>query len=103
MTQEDPTDIDRLADKLAAFKAEAEGPSEAAAKRSGSAMGQGMRLGIEMLAGILVGLGFGWLIDDWLGTKPWFMLGLMLLGLAGAMRNVMRAGSAMMAEDESEK
>ncbi|MEO6113124.1 MAG: AtpZ/AtpI family protein [Sphingomicrobium sp.] len=43
----------------------------------------------------LVGLPFGggligWLIDQWAGTKPWFMLALLFLGFGLAVRNVMR-------------
>ena len=43
----------------------------------------------------LVGLPFGggligWLIDRWLETTPWFMLGGLFLGFGLAVRNVMR-------------
>lgn len=49
-----------------------------------------MRISIELVVGLCVGLGIGWLIDKSLGTKPWFMLGLMFLGLAAGVLNVHR-------------
>lgn len=36
-------------------------------------------MSLELLAGILVWGGVGWLLDDWLGTEPW-LLGVGVLG-----------------------
>jgi ATP synthase protein I len=47
-------------------------------------------MSIELVVGICVGLGLGWLIDRQMGTKPWFMLILMFLGLAAGILNVVR-------------
>ena len=32
----------------------------------------------------------GWLLDRWLGTKPWLMLVLLFVGFAAGIRNVIR-------------
>jgi F0F1-type ATP synthase assembly protein I len=37
---------------------------------------------VELLAGMLVWGGLGWLADAWLGTKPWFLAIGTLLGFA---------------------
>ncbi|HEY1383910.1 MAG TPA: AtpZ/AtpI family protein, partial [Dongiaceae bacterium] len=50
----------------------------------------GYRMSIELVVGICVGLGLGWLIDRQMGTKPWFMLILMFVGLAAGIFNVVR-------------
>jgi ATP synthase protein I len=40
---------------------------------------------------VLVGAGLGWLLDRWLGTKPWGLIVFLLLGFAAGVLNVMRA------------
>jgi len=52
--------------------------------------GVGMRIGMELIAGVLVGGGLGWLIDRELETKPIFMLALIALGFAASVLSVLR-------------
>jgi ATP synthase protein I len=61
---------------------------------------RGFRLSSELVAGVVVGAGLGWLIDRWLGTSPWGLFVFLLLGFAAGVLNVMRtagvvAGSAL--------
>lgn len=44
-----------------------------------SGLGQGM----EMALTILVFLGFGWLLDSWLDTRPIFMVALVVFAMVG--------------------
>jgi len=44
----------------------------------------------QLIGGPLGGGILGWLLDRWLGTAPWLMLGLLFLGFAGGMFNVIR-------------
>jgi ATP synthase protein I len=44
----------------------------------------------QLIGGPLGGGIVGWLLDRWLGTAPWLMLGLLFLGFAGGMFNVIR-------------
>lgn len=66
------------------------------AKRTGKGAGQGKsnsqgnRVLAELLGGIAGGALIGWLLDRWLGTTPWLLLGLMFLGIAVAFRNIIR-------------
>jgi len=62
--------------------------SRSAADASGFA--RGFRLSSELVAGVLVGAGLGWLIDRWLGTLPWGMFVFALLGFTAGVLNVMR-------------
>ena len=48
------------------------------------------RMFADLLAGILVGLGLGLGLDTLLGTTPWFLIGMGLLGMAGGIRLAMR-------------
>lgn len=56
-----------------------------------SAMGIAFRLSIELVSAVLVGGAVGWLLDRWLGTTPWCLLGFFVLGVAAGMMNVFRA------------
>src|SRR5215213_7880506 len=62
--------------------------SRSAANSAGFA--RGFRLSSELVAGVLVGTGIGWLIDRWLGTLPWGMFVFALLGFTAGVLNVMR-------------
>lgn len=64
-----------------------------------SAMGLAVRVGVELAAGLLVGGGVGWLLDDWLGTRPFLLLVFFVLGAAAGMLNVFRTARALNAPD----
>ena len=55
-----------------------------------SGFARGFRLSSELVAGVLVGAGLGWLIDRWLGSLPWGMFVFALLGFTAGVLNVMR-------------
>lgn len=59
-------------------------------RRPNSGMGLALRLGVELVTGLAVGGGIGWLLDQWLGTLPWFLLLFFFLGAAAGMMNVFR-------------
>jgi ATP synthase protein I len=70
------------------------GPGEdRAATASGYA--RGFRLSSELVAGVVVGAGLGWLIDRWLGISPWGFIVFLLLGFAAGVLNVMRSAGVM--------
>ena len=56
-----------------------------------SAFARGFRLSTELVAGVLVGAGLGWLFDRWLGISPWGLIVFLLLGFAAGVLHVMRA------------
>ena len=49
-----------------------------------------MRIGVEVVAALVIGVAFGLFLDDWLGTKPWFLLVFFVFGAAAGMFNVYR-------------
>jgi len=55
-----------------------------------SGFARGFRLSSELVAGVLVGTGIGWLIDKGLGTLPWGVFVFALIGFAAGVLNVMR-------------
>ena len=60
-----------------------------------SGFARGFRLSTELVAGVLVGAGLGWLLDRWLGTTPWGLMVFLLLGFAAGVLNVMRAAGVV--------
>ena len=53
------------------------------------------RLASEFVAAIIVGAGLGYGIDLLIGTRPWAMVILLLLGFAAGVLNVVRASAEM--------
>lgn len=58
--------------------------------KPGKGYSQGNRVMAELIAGPAGGALIGWLLDRWLGTSPWALLGLLFLGIAVAFRNIIR-------------
>lgn len=48
------------------------------------------RIATELVAGIAVGTFIGWMLDQWLGTLPLFMIILFFLGAMAGMVNIWR-------------
>ncbi|MBC8338116.1 MAG: AtpZ/AtpI family protein [Rhodospirillales bacterium] len=59
----------------------------------GSALGLAMRVGVELVSALAIGVAIGWLLDRWLGTRPWLMLVFIFLGGAAGILNVYRMAS----------
>jgi len=99
----------KAAQDAVADKKTAERGTEDAAQGAGV----GFRIGIELVAGVLVGAGLGWFIDDKLDTSPIFMLACISLGFAASVLNVLRVlknldqsvglGRALREKEEREK
>ncbi len=66
-----------------------------------SGFARGFRLSSELVAGVLVGAGLGWLLDRWLGTLPWGMFVFALLGFTAGVVNVVRSAGAGSAADHT--
>jgi ATP synthase protein I len=73
-------------------------PSESpAGDRATTASGyaRGFRLSSELVGGVLVGAGLGWLIDRLLGIAPWGFIVFLLLGFVAGVLNVMRSAGVV--------
>jgi ATP synthase protein I len=60
-----------------------------------SGMGVAFRIGVELVAALIVGVGIGLLLDRWLGTAPWFLILFFFLGAAAGVLNVYRAAKGL--------
>lgn len=68
-----------------------DGPDGALAEQPQSPLGWAFRIGVELVAALIVGVGIGWLLDRWLGTMPLFLVLFFFLGAAAGALNVWRA------------
>lgn len=48
----------------------------------------GLRVGTEIVASTMIGLGSGYLLDRWLGTRPLFLLLFFAFGVAAGFINL---------------
>ena len=83
--------LQRLGERLATASRPSENGSGSRQATDTSAFARGFRLSTELVGGVLVGAGLGWLLDRWLGTTPWGLIVFLLLGFAAGVLNVMRA------------
>lgn len=83
--------------RLDAFEAKkaAEKPVKAASEKASQ---DGYRLLADLIGGVLVGLGFGWLLDRYVHTTPWGTIGGLLIGLGVAIFSVVRKATTMSAQ-----
>lgn len=60
-------------------------------KRQASALGVGLRVGVELVSALVVATAIGWGLDRWFGTMPLMICLFVLLGGAAGVLNVWRA------------
>jgi ATP synthase protein I len=96
---DEPNDkaLQSLDARLDAFEAKkaAERPVKAANEKASQ---DGYRLLADLIGGVLVGLGFGWLLDRYVHTAPWGTIGGLLIGLGVAIFSVVRKATKMSAQ-----
>jgi ATP synthase protein I len=56
-----------------------------------AANGSALRAATDLVAGVFVGGFLGYWIDRWIGSKPWGMVILLLLGFTAGFLNIYRA------------
>ena len=90
--KQSPRSLDELDTKLNAVAAKRNNRG-ARSKERGAGLGFAVKIGVDIVAAIIVGVGVGLLLDNWLGTKPWLLIVFFVLGAAAGMLNVFRAVS----------
>lgn len=87
-----PKSRDNLDERLSQFRNERDVATgrDRDTDSTNNGLGFALRIGAELVAALVIGVGFGLFLDSWLETKPWFMLMGFLLGAAAGMFNVYR-------------
>ena len=90
--------LQRLNEGLGHARDAAGGPSDSPDREqaaTAASYAKGFRLSSELVAGVVVGAGIGWLIDRWLAVSPWGLIVFVLLGFAAGVLNVMRSAGLL--------
>lgn len=51
--------------------------------------------GFSLFAAVVAGIGVGWLLDRWLGTRPWLLVAGLVLGSVAGFYEFVRATSKL--------
>ena len=89
--------LQRLGERLGQHQSDrpSENDNRQGANTDASGLARGLQFTAEFAAGIVVGAAIGWLMDRWLGTRPWGMIVWLLLGFAAGVLNLMRAAGVV--------
>ena len=68
-------------------------------EKRGLFMGSAFRLGTELVAAVAVGTIIGFILDNWFGTKPWFIIIFFFIGVIAGIMNVIRVANNMQKKD----
>tara|TARA_B100001057_G_scaffold421825_1_gene442992 strand:+ start:1031 stop:1315 length:285 start_codon:yes stop_codon:yes gene_type:complete len=68
-------------------------------EKRGLYMGSAFRLGTELVAAVVVGTIIGFILDNWFGTKPWFIITFFFIGVIAGILNVIRVANNMQKKD----
>ena len=68
-------------------------------EKRGLFMGSAFRLGTELVAAVVVGTIIGFILDNWFGTKPWFIIIFFFLGVTAGILNVIRVANNIQKKD----
>ena len=89
-----PPQLNELDAKLRAARAARDAKENEGATRSNQGgVGFALRIGVELVAALIVGVGIGLFLDRWLDTAPWFLIGFFFIGAGAGIVNVYRATS----------
>ncbi|MGB0748926.1 MAG: AtpZ/AtpI family protein [Magnetospiraceae bacterium] len=92
-----PNPMENFDDRLRRAREQAR-PKESRWRRdltSMSGFGAAFRIGTELVAALVIGVGVGYALDGWLDTRPWLMIFFFFLGSAAGILNVYRAASGI--------
>ncbi|MBU1176813.1 MAG: AtpZ/AtpI family protein [Alphaproteobacteria bacterium] len=84
-----------LAARIARARQERAAQEADTSRRHGdmTGMGRALRFAAEFMAAIIIGALIGYTIDFALGTTPWAMIGMLMVGFAAGVLNVVRAAA----------
>ena len=71
--------------------------------KKGVFLGNAFKLGTELVSAVAVGTIIGFILDNWFGTKPWFIITFFFIGVIAGMLNVIRVAKNMQKEINKDK
>jgi F0F1-type ATP synthase assembly protein I len=102
----EPGDLARLGERIDRLRGDKPGEPDRSAAAQGKALSAGWRISIELVVAVVFCGLVGWLIDVWLGSRPWAMIVGVVLGFVVGVRAAMKTANQMEADylrQEAEK
>ena len=93
------TKQDDLETRLKIAKSKLEIKHSKADAKKGAFLGNAFKLGTELVAAVAVGSIIGFILDNWFGTKPWFIIIFFFIGVIAGIMNVIRVANNMQKKD----
>jgi len=90
-----------LGDRIESAKVKVAPPVTGASR--GDSYGQAFKMATELVAGVVVGGGIGWVLDGVLGTRPWLLIVFFFLGFAAGLLNLVRAAQRLQRGAEAQQ
>lgn len=90
MATDSHNSLNDLDNRLKAARGPMEQEPQPGGRGTQSGLGQGLRIGIEMVVSVAVGAGLGYFIDGWANTRPLFMIVFLFFGFAAGVMHVLR-------------
>ena len=67
-------------------------------KNNGSnaaSLGKALKISTELVAAVVVGTTFGFILDNWFDTRPWLTISFFFMGVAAGILNVIKSAKNM--------
>jgi len=89
------TDLKKIKTRLEIAKKKI-GKSEIKIERSNAAsMGKALKISTELVAAVIVGTILGFILDNWLDSKPWLTIIFFFMGVIAGILNVIKSAKNM--------
>ena len=67
-------------------------------KKNGSnaaSLGRALKISTELIAAVAVGTTLGFILDNWLDTRPWLTISFFIMGVVAGILNVIKSAKKM--------
>ncbi len=98
--REPPSSLDDLETRLEKARAgafQSKGGEQGSSRASG--LSAGFQVAAELVVAMIVAVAIGWFLDEWLETRPLFLVIFAFLGAAAGVLNVYRRARRIIADD----
>ena len=90
---------DQFKTRLKIAKNKAKSRKSSKNQESSSNMGTAFKMSTELVSAVVVGTIIGFILDNWFGTKPWFIIIFFFIGVIAGIMNVIRVANNMQKKD----
>ena len=60
-----------------------------------ASLGKALKISTELVAAVVVGTTLGFILDNWLDTRPWLTICFFFMGVAAGILNVIKSAKSM--------